>query len=60
MMSEGELKVCFRNIQNEIDKLYKDFGATDEVISIQISLNQLRNKYNIADEKEIINDIFVQ
>lgn len=49
-MEEKELQECFRILQEQNDKLYKNFGATDEIIDLQVSINKLRNKYNIADE----------
>lgn len=61
-MSEGELKIILRNIQIEADKLYKEFGATDEIIELQAAINGLRYKYDIVDETELTksNPGFVQ
>lgn len=49
-MNDNELKECFKILQEQNDKLYESFGATDEIIDLQISINKLRAKYNIADE----------
>ena len=52
-MNEEELKQCFDILQEQNDKLYNDLGATDEVIDLQVSINKLRNKYNIPDANTI-------
>lgn len=49
-MDDNELKECFKILQEQNDKLYESFGAIDEIIDLQISINRLRTKYNIADE----------
>lgn len=46
--------------QKEIDAKYKAEGLTDEVLDAQVELNQLRNKYDIEDEKNRIYENFVQ
>ena len=52
-MSDGELKIILRNIQIGADKLYKEFGATDEIIELQAAINGLRHKYDVTDETEL-------
>lgn len=61
-MSDGELKIILRNIQIEADKLYKEFGATDEIIELQAAINGLRHQYDVTDETELTksNPGFVQ
>lgn len=61
-MSDGELKIILRNIQIEADKLYKEFGATEEIIELQAAINGLRHQYDITDETELTksNPGFVQ
>ena len=61
-MSEGEFKISLRNIQIEADKLYKEFGATDEIIELQAAINGLRHQYDVVDETELTksNPGFVQ
>lgn len=49
-MNDDELKECFKMLQEQNNKLYESFGATDEIIDLQIAINKLRNKYNITDE----------
>ena len=51
-MEEKDLKQCFDILQEQNNKLYKSFGASDEVIDLQIVINKLRNKYNIPDESK--------
>lgn len=61
-MNDNELKECFKILQEQNNKLYESFGATDEIIDLQVAINKLRSKYNIADETEITesNPGFVQ
>ena len=56
------LKKSFKNLQNECNELYKEYGATDEIIELQVAINTLRNKFNIADETKLTesNKGFVQ
>lgn len=49
-MDDNELKECFKILQEQNNKLYENFGSTDEVVDLQIAINKLRNKYNIVDE----------
>ncbi len=42
--------------QKVIDELYKTEGLTDKVLDMQVALNEKRNKLNIPDENNIIND----
>ncbi len=42
--------------QKVIDELYKREGLTDKVLDMQVALNEKRNKLNIPDENNIIND----
>ena len=51
-MNDNELKECFKVLQDQNNKLYESFGATDEIIDLQVAINKLRSKYNIADESK--------
>ena len=42
--------------QEKLNKIYEQYGLTDEVLDEQVKINSLRNKYDITDENEIIND----
>ena len=57
-----DLEQTLINLQNECDKLYKEYGASDEVIELQVAINTLRNKFNIPDQNEMTesNKGFVQ
>lgn len=57
-----ETKQIIDNLQNECNKLYEEFGATDNVIQLQVAINSLRNEYDIADETKLTesNKGFVQ
>lgn len=48
--------------QKENDKLYKQYGLTDEVLDNQIEINKKRNELDIADKTELTdsNKGFVQ
>ena len=61
-MSDEELKNILKNIQIETNKLYKEFGATDEIIELQAAINGIRHKYDVVDETELTesNPGFVQ
>ena len=57
-----ELEEILDNLQEQSDQLYQKYGASDEVIELQIAINKLRNHYNIADKKQMTksNPGFVQ
>ena len=57
-----ELEEILDNLQEQSDQLYQKYGASDEVIELQIAINKLRNQYNIADKKQMTksNPGFVQ
>ena len=61
-MSDEELKNILKNIQTETNKIYEEFGATDEIIELQAAINGLRHKYDVVDETELtkFNPGFVQ
>ena len=42
--------------QNEINEEYAKNGLTDEILKKQVELNTLRNKYNISDKSNVVND----
>lgn len=48
------------NLQNECNKLYEEFGATDNIIQLQIAINSLRNEYDITDEAGVNKEGFAQ
>lgn len=50
------------NLQKECNKLYEEYGASDDVIQLQVAINNLRNTFDIPDESQmtISNEGFVQ
>lgn len=42
--------------QKDLNKRFEKYGLTNEVLEEQVKINSLRNRYNIKDENEIIND----
>ena len=50
------------NLQKECNKLYEEYGASDDVIQLQVAINNLRNTFDIPDESRmtVSNEGFVQ
>lgn len=50
------------NLQKECNKLYEEYGASDDVIQLQVAINNLRNTFDIPDESQMTtsNEGFVQ
>lgn len=50
------------NLQNNCDELYSEYGASDDVIQLQVAINNLRNTFDIPDEANmtVSNEGFVQ
>lgn len=61
-MNEDELKNILTELQNQSNKLYDEYGLTDEILELQIAINGLRNKFNMPDETQLTesNKGFVQ
>ena len=59
-MENNNLKQCLNNLQKETNELYDGFGATPNIIALQIAINRLRYEYNLCDESECIYNGFVQ
>lgn len=60
MLEEKDLEHTFNTLQNVCNELYETYGATEEVMSLQISINQLRHKFNVTDKSELLFEEFVQ
>ena len=52
-MDIDNLKQLLTNLQNEATKLYNEYGATDNIIQLQVAINSLRNEYDIPDETQL-------
>ena len=50
------------NLQKECNKLYEEYGASDDVIQLQVAINNLRNTFDIPDKSQmtVSNEGFVQ
>ena len=59
-MNENELKTKLDNLQKECNDLYDEFGATPNIITLQLAINRLRHQYDLCDESECIYENFVQ
>lgn len=47
-------------MQEKLNEIYKEEGATDRVIEMQLEINEIRNRENIPDTSELIYKNFVQ
>lgn len=54
------LKVIFNTLQSECDKLYASYGATENIINLQVAINGLRHEHDLCDHSECIYEEFVQ
>ena len=57
-----DLKKTLNDLQNSCNILYEKYGATENVIQLQVAINSLRNEFDIPDETEMTdsNEGFVQ
>lgn len=57
-----DLKKVLNDLQNSCNELYGEYGASDDVIQLQVAINSLRNTFDIPDETKmtISNEGFVQ
>lgn len=59
-MKANELEQVLNNLQNECNKLYEEYGATPNIITLQVAVNRLRHEHDLCDKSEWINEKFVQ
>ena len=59
-MEANELETTLDNLQTECNKLYTSYGATDNIISLQVAINSLRHEHNLCDKTECTYEEFVQ
>lgn len=59
-MEINEVKESLDNVQGECNKLYAEYGATDNIITLQVAINRLRHEFDICDESECVYEEFVQ
>ena len=57
-----ELKEILNNLQDNCNELYDAYGASEDVIKLQVAINGLRHSFNISDESKMTtsNEGFVQ
>lgn len=57
-----DIQKSLTNLQNECNLLYEAYGATEEIMQLQIAVNTLRHKFDIPDETKLTesNKGFVQ
>ena len=56
------LEEVLNNLQKECDCLYEEYGASDDIIQLQVAINTLRNHFDIPDKTKLTtsNDGFIQ
>ena len=59
-MEANELEQVLNNLQTECNKLYNEYGATDNIISLQVAINSLRHEHDLCDKSECVHEEFVQ
>lgn len=60
ILNNIELETILTNLQNECNDLYERYGATTNVIALQLAINRLRHEFDLCDESECIYEEFVQ
>lgn len=60
MDDDKTLKNILANLQSECDKLYATYGATNNIISLQVAINSLRHEYDLCDKAECLYEDYVQ
>ncbi len=59
-MNNIELETILTNLQTEANNLYAEYGATPNIITLQVAINRLRHEFDLCDESECIYEEFVQ
>ena len=60
MLQEKDLEHTFNILQNVCNELYETYGATEEVIDLQVAINKFRHKHNITDKSQLIYEEYTQ
>ena len=57
-----DLEKVLDNLQENCNELYNEYGASDDVIQLQVAINSLRNSFDISDKTKLTesNEGFVQ
>lgn len=59
-MNSEQLGRILKRLQDECNTLYANYGASEEVINLQVAINGVRAKYDVTDDSELVYDKFVQ
>ncbi|WP_299523213.1 hypothetical protein [uncultured Methanobrevibacter sp.] len=59
-MDKKMLMECLDNLQFECNRLYHEYNATENIISLQVAINNLRHEYDLPNESECIYEDYVQ
>lgn len=56
------LEKVLDNLQENCNQLYEEYGASDDVIRLQVAINGLRHSFDISDKTKLTksNEGFVQ
>ena len=49
-----DLKQILNDLQKNCDELYKEYGASNDIIQLQVAINNLRNTFDIPDADNMI------
>lgn len=47
-------------LQEICNDLHDEHGLTDEVLSLQVTINKLRHKHNVSDKSNRLHETYVQ
>ena len=59
-MEANELEPILNNLQTECNKLYNEYGSTDNIIQLQVAINSLRHEHDLCDKTECTYEEYVQ
>lgn len=54
------MKDKIETLQEICTELYDEHGLTDEVLSLQVTINKLRHKHNVSDKSNALHETYVQ
>ena len=54
------MKDKIETLQKICAELHDEHGLTDEVLSLQVTINKLRHKHNVSDKSNALHETYVQ
>lgn len=54
------MKDKIETLQEICTELHDEHGLTDEVLSLQVTINKLRHKHNVSDQSNRLHETYVQ